>query len=521
MNVPKLDFCRLRTPPHGGDVLVEPSPPEMRAALEANIDLIARWDLRLADLDLRPARRDGRRRPGAPGPDGPMVVIGHQPEFIHPGVWAKHVVATRLAEAVGGTAANLIVDTDRPKQTHLCVPTFRDGSLIADTLPLADLPSYPTYESIPRLDGAAVRRFERALGKLMGARFGQSMMPAYCRALASAPDTADFVDQTVFASRTVEGSLGIVLLERRVSRCWFQPLLVEMLANAERFHVCHNAALGEYRRSQGISGTQRPIPDLVRDGRRFELPVWVTQAARPRGRLMVEARPDRLLLSANQQPLGNLHRPALKRWHTADEALAGLDDVLLRPRALTLTLWARMLLADLFVHGIGGAKYDRITDLLIRRYFGVTPPAMACVSATLRLDLPHDQASPARHRRLQRQLRDLRYNPQRHLHPDPDLVELIEARARAVRRSDQLRQARLPDPAQRRVAFNEIRSVNKRLLQARPEVLRRINADLRQARDRVRENEVAGRRDYFFALFSREALEGLCRALPGIEDFRV
>ena len=519
MNVPKPDFSRLRTPPHSGDVLVEPSPPEMRAALEGNMNLVARWDLRLADLDLRTARREVRRRDGAP--DAPTVVIGHQPEFIHPGVWAKHVVAARLARAVGGTAVNLVVDTDRPRQTHLSVPTFRHGSLIADTLPFAFLPSYPTYESIPRLDGPAVRRFERTLGEFMGPRFGHSMMPAYCRALASAPKAADFVDQTVFASRSVEGSLGVDLLDRRVSRCSFQPLLVEMLANGERFHACYNAALGEYRRRQGISGTQRPIPDLVRAGRRFELPVWVTHAARPRGRLMVETRSDRLLLSADQQPLGNLHLAALKRWDTADEALTSLDDVLFRPRALTLTLWARMLLADLFVHGIGGAKYDRITDLLIRHYFGVTPPAIACVSATLRLDLPHDQASPARRRRLHQQLRDLRYNPQRHLQPGPDLAELIEARAQAVRRSDQLRQARLPNRAQRRAIFNEIRSVNSRLLQARPEALRRIKAELQQARDQVRENEVARRRDYFFALFSREALEGLCRALPGVEDFRV
>ncbi len=45
--------------------------------------------------------------------------------------------------------------------------------------------------------------------------------------------------------------------------------------------------------------------------------------------------------------------------------------------------------------------------------------------------------------------------------------------------------------------------------------------DLRKTRQQVRENDVARRRDYFFALFSREALEGLCHALPGVEDFRV
>ena len=37
-----------------------------------------------------------------------------------------------------------------------------------------------------------------------------------------------------------------------------------------------------------------------------------------------------------------------------------------------LTLWARLLLCDLFIHGIGGAQYDRVTDLIVENYFGVT-----------------------------------------------------------------------------------------------------------------------------------------------------
>ena len=31
-------------------------------------------------------------------------------------------------------------------------------------------------------------------------------------------------------------------------------------------------------------------------------------------------------------------------------------------------------LSDLFIHGIGGAKYDELTDEIIRRFFGIEPP---------------------------------------------------------------------------------------------------------------------------------------------------
>ena len=59
-----------------------------------------------------------------------------------------------------------------------------------------------------------------------------------------------------------------------------------------------------------------------------------------------------------------------------------------RSRALTNTLFARLFLADLFVHGIGGGKYDELTDDIIRRFYGCEPPAFLVLSATRLLPLP-------------------------------------------------------------------------------------------------------------------------------------
>ena len=55
----------------------------------------------------------------------------------------------------------------------------------------------------------------------------------------------------------------------------------------------------------------------------------------------------------------------------------------LSPRALTLTTFLRLLVADQFVHGIGGGRYDQVTDLLIARHFGMTPPRFAVTTATM------------------------------------------------------------------------------------------------------------------------------------------
>ena len=137
----------------------------------------------------------------------------------------------------------------------------------------------------------------------------------------------------------------------------------------------------------------------------------------------------------------------------------------LRPRAIITTLVARLLVADVFVHGIGGAVYDQLTDDLVRRLTGCDPPRYAVVSGTLRL--PVDAifgeiaaSDPgAELARVHHALRDLEFHPERHLVPtaaQPEHVrELIAQKARWIETFP------TPTLAQRRC--REIRASNDRL----------------------------------------------------------
>ena len=64
-----------------------------------------------------------------------------------------------------------------------------------------------------------------------------------------------------------------------------------------------------------------------------------------------------------------------------------------RTRALTTTLFARLFLGDLFIHGIGGAKYDELGDEVARGFLGAPPPPFLTLSLTLWLGLPDDPAT--------------------------------------------------------------------------------------------------------------------------------
>src|SRR5262249_57616239 len=93
----------------------------------------------------------------------------------------------------------------------------------------------------------------------------------------------------------------------------------------------------------------------------------------------------------------------------------------IRSRALTTTLFARLFLAEAFIHGIGGAKYDELTDELLARFYPLDPPCFFVVSATLLLPFPRTNVTAEQHRRLARARRDVWWNPQRPLAEDtPD-----------------------------------------------------------------------------------------------------
>src|SRR5207237_6310283 len=63
----------------------------------------------------------------------------------------------------------------------------------------------------------------------------------------------------------------------------------------------------------------------------------------------------------------------------------------LLPRALFMTALVRLGMCDLFVHGFGGANYDRAMEVWIRDWLGVDVGPIAVVSATLRLTLKFDE----------------------------------------------------------------------------------------------------------------------------------
>src|SRR5207248_3303699 len=142
----------------------------------------------------------------------------------------------------------------------------------------------------------------------------------------------------------------------------FHWLTAHLLANLPRLWDTYNSALAEYRHANHIRSAAHPVPELTAEDDWLEAPFWIwNDNDGHRRRLFVRQWHGRIELSDREQITTALDLTADGEAQSAVEQLAALPrhGIKLRTRALLTTMSARVLLGDLFVHGIGGAKYDQ------------------------------------------------------------------------------------------------------------------------------------------------------------------
>src|SRR5262249_13829483 len=155
------------------------------------------------------------------------------------------------------------------------------------------------------------------------------------------------------------------------------------------------------------------------------------------------------------------------------------------------------------------------TDEIAHRFYGCEPPRYLILSATLLLPLRAAPVDPADRHRLARQLRDLYYNPQRHLEngePETRAAAGVALRAprsalNALAAEKQAWIDRQPtEKNARRERFHALRTVTEQL---RSHVTGRLSAleqELLRCHEQLQANAVLLRRDYAFCLYPEAML---------------
>jgi hypothetical protein len=513
-----VSLPRLRAPRDDGSILAVPPLAQAGALLARNHHDLAAAPVEVLGkpgIELRRLARDGAwdaiRRylgeggeplPDAPQPDQPWLVAGHQPELFHPGVWFKNFALHGLARQHGAFALNLVVDNDVPRPPILHVPA--DAHRIA--LPYDRWQGESPYEERTVLDETLFASLPERAAALTHEWPFVPLLSEFWREVLRRRDSTPLLGQRLaLARRAFERRWGCGQAELPLSRvcqgeafAWFA---CHLALHACRLRDVYNAAVRDYRRRYGIRSTFHPVPDLVCDGEWCELPLWAWRTGqRRRARLFARRQGGAIDLRAGDEAWPTLQSngdPARLVAQWLDLERRGYK---VRTRALTTTLFGRLFLGDLFIHGIGGGKYDELTDALIAQFFGCPVPGYLVLTATLLLPLPRFSVDADQCRHLATLHRDLCYNPQRHLAVPPQAaVEPVHAKAAWIARS-------CSTHAERRERFLKLRELNELMrpwLQAEEERVRQARDE---CRDRLRVNDVLGRRDYALCLYPEEML---------------
>ncbi len=482
----------LAAPSTDGELVIWPQAGSLPAMVEANRKALSTCDAKILDRPIREWRQPCVR-------DAPAIMTGHQPAFFHPGVWIKNAAASDLAKRVGGAARFLAVDSDHSHGVELQRPAIRDGFVSVDARTGFSALRESAFEQLPDQPGAWWNEF------LSG---GEAIKDDSLWSRFSSEFAGDAAAQESYVLRWTRGigvidrafsaSLDIAPISRTFGECpSAHALVAHLLLDAARFASAYNESLEDYRERRGIRGRAHPIPDLAVQGDRIELPFWLLLGATARRRLFVSVQGAALQLFAEEAAVGTFDRFRLQNDPSLEISNA-LGDWRLRPRALALTLHARLLACDVFIHGIGGAKYDQITDGIIQRFFAMEPPAYACASATLRLELPRFGIDATHVAAEHQRRRDIHWNPHR-VAPSPDKTLVAEWKA-AVAESNELRERDVGNHAARRAAFERIRRANRAFGLDEPRLTREARDRIVQTERQLTSDRVANSREWFVGL---------------------
>lgn len=423
-------------------------------------------------------------------PDGPVLMSGHQPELTHVGVLVKTFALHGLALRRRLTPLNLIVDNDTTKTTSLRFaimppPPAHPSEVHLRSLPYDHYEGEVIYERRQVLDPAVFYSFaDRARPATRNWGF-EPLLPEMWAEMRRQYQRTPVLGEIVSATRrTWERRWGCHNLEIPLSRMCttraFQRFVRHIVSDLPRFHAIYNESVADYRKRNHVRSRNHPVPDLARSGNVLEAPFWRLRPG--------ELRRSRFMVKSGETP------------DTSD----------LRSRALTTTMFLRVCLSDGFIHGIGGAKYDEVTDAILDRWLGLQPPSFIVVTATLHLTLPAFPTAPADLRAAEHKLRDLKWNPQRYLNDDvlkqPIVRQLASEKVTLIHEEPKSK-------SERKLWFRKLAETTERL---RPYVAEQIADAERELEKRSQEekaNESLIRRDFSWCLFPEEKLKRFCQRL--------
>ncbi|GAG18509.1 unnamed protein product, partial [marine sediment metagenome] len=163
-------------------------------------------------------------------------------------------------------------------------------------------------------------------------------------------------------------------------------------------------------------------------------------------------------------------------------------------------------------HGLGGAKYDLVTDEIIREFFKVEPPRFLVVSCTLHLNFKSSpEASNFKISTLKKKIRDLEFNPERYVDELPltkkeknQIGELAEKKTKLIKKIK-----KASSPIEKRKISEEIKAINNFMAEKIITLKYELDKKIEKEEEKIKQAKVFTFREFPFCFFSAKTLRNL------------
>lgn len=452
----------------------------------------------------------------------PIIQTGHEPILYYPGVWIKNHLTQFLARKVNGVGINMIVDNDACTMGFMYVPLLSEKPASIQKVSLVKDKSHMAYEEIVCDDPETIRKFkEEVLSLLKKNLFDEkikttveSMQATFeefvnCMVGCYQKGCVDMVGLLTAARCAREGDLSRDKLEVPVS--WmcdvdgFYHFLLHIFYEAERFTQVYNEKLTEYRAIHKIRSKANPLPDLKVTGNLVELPFWIWESGGERRKCFIMKDGESIKVTNGMDIVAVLEKGEGNENNIARLKALREYRMKIRPRAITTTLFSRLFFSDVFIHGMGGAKYDTITDEIIKEFFGVDPPGFITISTTVFLPFETFAVDAGTLQCLNHELKDMAYNPERYAsvetQNDREFVKRVNEKEKL------LAMMSMASKEEKRGYYHQIKELNKCNLAKIDRESQKKREEIDTVNERLAYNAMVRFREYPICLYPLKALK--------------
>jgi len=463
-----------------------------------------------------------------------IIQTGHQPVFFHPGIWIKNIILNELIKSPlpdKSLGLNIILDNDICKDLNLSLPVLSSNgnlklekvnflsSALTPNLPFEEYPC-PSLEMIAKFNWDIIHRLkslesenEDILNNFKNFAHCLENSFRFCSRNHKRANLGEFLG---LARRLYEQEIEPAYLEIPFSQICdsdeFLSFFLEITKNIESFSKIYNNKLDEYRTLFKIRNRAHPSPNLIIKENLIEVPFWIWREGDQRRKIFILREEERnYLYNDSYGKIFLIKKDGLK-------ALSSLKTLLkerglkIRPKALLLTLYNRLFISDLFIHGLGGAKYDLVTDEIIREFFKVEPPHFLVASCTLYLNFKSSPGtSDSKISALKKKIRDLEFNPERYV-DELSLIkkEEIHIRELAEKKTELIKKIRkVLTSAEKRKISEEIKTINNFMVKKVKPLKGELSKKLEDEEEKMKQSKVYTFREFPYCFFSSKELRNL------------